>query len=428
MAGSGQAAGSSSSAGEDRLGAFIEQNQGVWNQRQARYDQIAEAFGNPTAYGRADDTLLAAGPGYNGGVVQSDHDRNIARMLSSANEPGAIGFEMPLSVAPAGLVDMAPTRANAMRLGMMVPDGQTEGAWSSSVTQSNVVGVPLPPLGSSVMGPSLPEVENAYRPLEGFFQGRYSMAVQGLQDPNASFIDKAYYTLAGAAALPLAALETPVTGLYNAYNNASVAGQYWAKGDLSTDPRDANIARLSAVIHATDAANGLLGAATMAPGAVKFGPPLRMPEEMAVAQFPGTASMNDRIWSQRQVISGHGGLPENETFVVPRGTSITFYAEPGATINNNLGNEIERASVSAFRYRRTYAPGDVAPNPNLGSINNDWVSAQPVGTIIRVETPTPLSELLGPNMGAVHWAACLSNPNLPGSQYMFTTIGKVPVK
>lgn len=59
-------AGSRSSAGEDRLGAFIEQNQGAWNQRQGHYDQMVDAFGNPTAYDRNNDVLLAAGPGYGG--------------------------------------------------------------------------------------------------------------------------------------------------------------------------------------------------------------------------------------------------------------------------------------------------------------------------------------------------------------------------
>ena len=380
--------------------------------------QFVGAFGEGStpSVDRSNDVLLAAGAGYSGDIGLSDRDRNIARMLNMANESEGMGGAAPRRVAPSGLVDMAPTKANAIRFGLIGPDGQTEGGWSSSVTQSNPVGVPLPP------------IENAYKPIEGFFQGRYSMAVQGLQDPNASFVDMAYYTLAGAAAWPLAALETPITSLYNSGNNASLAAQYWAKGELSTDPYDANIARLSAVIYTTDAANGLLGAAAMVPSAVKLAVPLRTSEEMAVAQFPGAAAMNERIWSQRQVISGHGGLPENETFVVPRGTSITFYAEPGAAISNSLGNEIEKSSVSSSFYRRTYGPGDVAPNPNLGPIANDWVSSQPVGTIIRVENPTPLSEILGPNMGAVNWAACLSNPNLPGSKYIFTNIGKVPVK
>ncbi|RYE42498.1 MAG: LysM peptidoglycan-binding domain-containing protein [Hyphomicrobiales bacterium] len=96
-AGIGQMAGSASGTGEDRLGAFIEQNLGSWNQRQANYDQMVDAFGNPTAYDRDNDVLLAAGPGYSGGIGSgmSDRDTNIARMLSQANEPEAMGSVVP---------------------------------------------------------------------------------------------------------------------------------------------------------------------------------------------------------------------------------------------------------------------------------------------------------------------------------------------
>lgn len=287
-----------------------------WSSNSAGYDQLVGAFSNPGAVDRSNDVLFAAGPGYNGGTGSdmSDRDANIARLLRMANEPEAMGAEVPFrvqinGVGSTGAVDMAPTRANAIRLGLMGPDGQTDGAWSSPVApQSNVVRVPLPPLGSSVMGPSLPEVENAYRPLEGLFQGRYNMAVHGLQNPSSSFIDKAYYTVAGAAALPLAVLETPVTSLYNFYNNADVAGQYLARGDLSTDPRDANIARLSAVIHATDAINGLLGPATLV-----------QPRSLLSTPTPRAGSVVDNMLADSEILSNRAS-GANE--LSPRSVSI----------------------------------------------------------------------------------------------------------
>lgn len=93
-AGSGQMAGSASGAGDDRLGAFIEQNQGAWDQRQANYDRMVGTFGNPTAYGRADDTLLAAGPGYNGGTGSGLGSVNFSgdRLPSMFPDPVRLGF------------------------------------------------------------------------------------------------------------------------------------------------------------------------------------------------------------------------------------------------------------------------------------------------------------------------------------------------
>ncbi|WP_210420056.1 putative adhesin, partial [Mycobacterium helveticum] len=44
----------------------------------------------------------------------------------------------------------------------------------------------------------------------------------------------------------------------------------------------------------------------------------------------------------RQTISGHGSYdPDNGLFVVPKGSSITTFAEHGSTITDSLGNLIE---------------------------------------------------------------------------------------
>jgi hypothetical protein len=80
---------------EDRLGQFIEQNQPAWERRQAGYDQIVEAFSNPSQAGRADDVLFAAGPGYSGmgGTgAKSQREQNIERMMRIANsaDPGSM--------------------------------------------------------------------------------------------------------------------------------------------------------------------------------------------------------------------------------------------------------------------------------------------------------------------------------------------------
>jgi hypothetical protein len=125
---------------------------------------------------------------------------------------------------------------------------------------------------------------------------------------------------------------------------------------------------------------------------------------------------------------GHGELPTNATFIVPNGVRVTFYAEPGAQITNDLGQLIEANAVPGYAYKRTYNPGEIAPNPILQPVPDNWVSKNPAGMIVRTSEPTSLSNLLRPSMGECHWAACMYNPTMPGSDYLFMTVGKVKVK
>lgn len=128
------------------LGRFIQENQQAWEQRYANYQQVVGAFSGASGAGNGNDVLLAAGPGYSGlGGDSSDREAHIARMMNWANQESINNTAGP----PAGNMDMAPTKANAIRLGLMSPDGQTDGTWASPVTQDQVVGYPLPPLGTA---------------------------------------------------------------------------------------------------------------------------------------------------------------------------------------------------------------------------------------------------------------------------------------
>jgi hypothetical protein len=108
-----------------RRGEITDQN--AQARTAAAYDQLVGAFGNAGPIDRSNDVMLAAGPSYSG-------------MGSTGN------------------IDMSPTKANAMRLGLLGSDGQTEGAWTSPVTQSNVVGTPLPPLNEMPYGEQMRNV------------------------------------------------------------------------------------------------------------------------------------------------------------------------------------------------------------------------------------------------------------------------------
>ena len=143
--------------------------------------------------------------------------------------------------------DLAPTVENARRLGLpQAARPETSRRPSAERPQA-----PLPP------------VENLYAPAHGFYQERMRMATQGMMDPDASWMDRAVYAALGLGVTPLAMVEALGTEAYNSLNNASLAGQYWARGEMAANASDANVARLQAALHGAAAMNGLLGPAAL---------------------------------------------------------------------------------------------------------------------------------------------------------------------
>ena len=114
----------------------------------------------------------------------------------------------------------------------------------------------------------------------------------------------------------------------------------------------------------------------------------------------------------RTVFSGHGayeliGSGLNHPIgsgitTVPEGTSVTVYSRLGTTISDELGNAIELNNVPIGAYTKTYPAGSRMPNFTLAPPEGLTIMGNPV-TVAR---PTRLSELLKPNMGSCHFAAC----------------------
>ena len=162
--------------------------------------------------------------------------------------------------------DLAPTVENARRLGLPQA-ARPETSHSPSAERPQA---PLPP------------VENLYAPAHGFYQERMRMATQGMMDPDASWMDRAVYAALGLGVTPLAMVEALGTEAYNSLNNASLAGQYWARGEMAANASDANVARLQAALHGAAAMNGLLGPAALTR------PVIRLPaEENALTRGQG---------------------------------------------------------------------------------------------------------------------------------------------
>ena len=143
--------------------------------------------------------------------------------------------------------DLAPTVENARRLGLP----ETTRPAANRRPSAERPQAPLPP------------VENLYAPAHGFYQERMRMATQGMMDPDASWMDRAVYAALGLGVTPLAMVEALGTEAYNSLNNASLAGQYWARGEMTANASDANVARLQAALHGAAAMNGLLGPAAL---------------------------------------------------------------------------------------------------------------------------------------------------------------------
>lgn len=153
-------------SGRDPLGDFIGRNMPAWEQRQANYDQLVGAFGNTGGIDRSGDVMLAAGPGYNGGIALSDRDRNIARMLELANRPDAGSIESIRQPDGTYRVDIAGVGVSVPSIGKtslpsLIPDSTLTGwngaggeIWSEGgntfpVSRSSIQGVALGAVGTS---------------------------------------------------------------------------------------------------------------------------------------------------------------------------------------------------------------------------------------------------------------------------------------
>ncbi len=105
----------------------------------------------------------------------------------------------------------------------------------------------------------------------------------------------------------------------------------------------------------------------------------------------------------RTIISGHGAYyPEDGYVTVPRGTTITIYAEHGSSITDELGNLIETGGDTSRVYSRMFHPGEQIPNYTIYPPDGLNIMGAPR----TVTSPTRLTELINEDMGNVHLAIC----------------------
>jgi RHS repeat-associated protein len=103
------------------------------------------------------------------------------------------------------------------------------------------------------------------------------------------------------------------------------------------------------------------------------------------------------------VISGHGTIREGDgaTVTIPKGTCLVFYCKHDDGISDFLGNQIETGNPKAYE---SFGPGSKVPDYILGWPKGLNIKGAPItvtdGKAVR------LSDVLQPNRGICHWAAC----------------------
>ncbi|WP_416874682.1 RHS repeat domain-containing protein [Kitasatospora sp. SC0581] len=104
------------------------------------------------------------------------------------------------------------------------------------------------------------------------------------------------------------------------------------------------------------------------------------------------------------VYHGHGSWqPENGTVIIPEGTWLSFYGEHGFTIEQVEGLTISGPWGPNKKPLEVFGPGSEIPNYTLAPLGPGFRFRD--GTDV-VDERKLLSELLEPNKGNCHWAAC----------------------
>jgi hypothetical protein len=108
---------------------------------------------------------------------------------------------------------------------------------------------------------------------------------------------------------------------------------------------------------------------------------------------------------KRTVFSGHGFWKKSDGVItVPEGTTLTVYVMTGETMDDHFGQAIELNVDLTKVFKYTFRPGMTVPNLTLTPPNGLKLMGNPK----TVDSPTLLKDLLKPNMGDTHWAACFT--------------------
>ncbi|MCG8611059.1 MAG: hypothetical protein MI864_11035 [Pseudomonadales bacterium] len=100
------------------------------------------------------------------------------------------------------------------------------------------------------------------------------------------------------------------------------------------------------------------------------------------------------------------------TTTVPKGGEVNIFTPVGGKIRDSLGHKIDNKELPKDIPFKTFKEGDEIPNivlaPGDGSLSHLGLDKLNFGKYATtVDKPTPLSELLTPNMGACNLSSCI---------------------
>jgi hypothetical protein len=153
----------------------------------------------------------------------------------------------------------------------------------------------------------LPPIENSYTPRVGYFENAYNYYMAGVADSRSSVGQRAWNLVEALATVPLALPDMAISGVYNAGNEAALAGQEIARGTLLTGS-NGTLAYLHGGQHLLNGFLGLGSAATLGESAwsnrietaesgtdVAGGTVLRTPQEFLTSRGITDPALQRRI-------------------------------------------------------------------------------------------------------------------------------------
>ena len=184
---------------------------------------------------------------------------------------------------------MAPTKANAVRLGLMGASGQTDGLWTAPVeSQSAVVGMPLPPVDA----PQPPLGAAGYHMNPGFIASSYNMGVTMMQNENLPWTERLVGLGAATVMSPMMLLEESGRALINAPGQLYSAAVNATRVFTEPTTEGKVTAGLTAI---RDGSFGIVGLAPLVPAKIMMPTAVLTAQETAVAKFAGSEVNNAAV-------------------------------------------------------------------------------------------------------------------------------------
>ncbi|MFF3062909.1 putative adhesin, partial [Streptomyces sp. NPDC057909] len=123
----------------------------------------------------------------------------------------------------------------------------------------------------------------------------------------------------------------------------------------------------------------------------------------------------DALWLGRldgdPLLVGHSEGVSRGSFIMPEGTWLNLYTEPGYQLSGEAGSAIMDGKLPKLGIRGTISPGEEFPSY---LIDPPFDHSVPVSAMWPAESGTELGEMMTPNMGQCHLVICMGSKPYEG--------------